>query len=88
MQSTVTVLYVGFLNGGSYGESMQRLMRAAASNGVSDRSLRELIALTSMAHGTGQEGDIVCMTVPLHVVEELESLKLVHRPGGDRIDLV
>lgn len=88
MQSTVVVLRVGFLNGGSYGESMQRLQRAAASNGVSDRSLRELIHLTAMAHGTGQEGDIVSMTVPLHVMEELEMLRLARRSGDDRIDLI
>lgn len=85
MIDTTPVNEVGFRNEGTFEESLARLHRAAASNGVSPSAVRTLLALTSMGHGLN---DVVGMSAPTADLKELESLKLIYRAAPGRVDLV
>lgn len=75
---------VGFLNSAAPEESLKRLARAAATNGVTEGSILTLMRLTHFAHGITRQLD----SIPEWDLEELKSLKLIHAMSDTEIKLV
>lgn len=84
MIKTTPVSEARFRNETAFEASIERLLRASASNGVRTGALTLLIELTALAHGVR----VVGLSARTSDLEELENLKLVYRSGSSRVDLI
>lgn len=84
MIEMMDVTEVGFLNEATHEKSLERILRASSSNGVSRSAISTLAVLTALAHGGTS---VTGASVPVANLDELSSLKLISR-RGDLIKLV